>query len=321
VPKSLKGLLFLFAMISFTSHEVFSQQLVTDSENHQAQLEMRHGIPFVRLMIDGQGPFVFAVDTGTNNQAIVTPDLASKLQLKVVARRNLTDLSGQHPQTVSEVAMDSISLAGVEFRGIRAVVHSTVDHEGAYDGILGFALFRNVLLTLDFPHRRLELSQAVLSPRSDEVVPMRLWQGVPALFLQLGDAQLEAQIDTGTTALSLPESVANTQKFRGGLEVYGRGSSQVQSWLLRGGTLKGSVEMAGYVFRNPFVEVSERFPVANLGTAPLQNFVLQFDQRSKLIGLRAENPSQRLDRASLEMSIAPPAGTAMMGGSTYSGGF
>src|ERR1700736_1220338 len=62
---------------------------------HSAPLELRHGIPVVKVTVNGRGPFRFIVDTGTSVDAIVTPALAGELGLQVVDRRHLTDLSGQ----------------------------------------------------------------------------------------------------------------------------------------------------------------------------------------------------------------------------------
>jgi len=321
VPLRLRGILCFFAMIAFTSLSLFARSNhVTPEPDGSASMEMRHGVPFVRVMVEGRGPFVFAVDTGTNNQAIVSPELAEKLRLPVVAQRNLTDLAGTNIQKVDEVALDSITLAGEDFHGVRAIVHSSMAGRGAYDGVLGIAFFRDVLLTLDFPHRRLEVSSASLLDDS-RTIPMRFWQGVPAIFLQLGDVELEAQIDTGASALTLPASVASRQKFEDGIETLGRASTHVNSWPLRGGTLEGSIGMGGYVFQNPFVVVSERIPVANLGTSTLQKFVLQFDQRNRLLRLHTNSTELRLDRDTLQDGTTPPTGTAMISSQQIAGGY
>jgi predicted aspartyl protease len=261
-------------------------------------IELRHGVPFVRVLVNGRGPFTFCVDTGTSNDAIVTPALAATLKLPVVARRNLSDVSGQNVQQVNEVAVDSISLAGVEFHSLRAVVHQPLASEGSYDGILGFQLFRNLQLTLDYPRRTLELSTAELTdPHSPGVRPLLLYHNVPMVNITVGDMQVQAQIDSGGMGLCLPATVAHELKFSGAVETVARGNSQVGAFLLQGGTIKGRIELADQVFNAPFVEISESFPVANIGALPLQGLAVTFDQRNKLVRFQASSRKQRATQA------------------------
>src|SRR5262249_49819758 len=48
---------------------------------HTAHFEVSQGIPLVHIKIDGQGPFAFVLDTGTNCEAIVSPRLVRRLGL------------------------------------------------------------------------------------------------------------------------------------------------------------------------------------------------------------------------------------------------
>ncbi len=271
-------------------------------------MELRHGVPFVQAMVNGRGPFTFCVDTGTSNDAIVSPALAATLKLPVVARRNLTDISGEHHQQVDEVAVDSILLAGIEFRSLRAVVHQPIEGEGSYDGILGFQLFRNLQLTLDYPKRTLELSnEAISDPHSPDVRPLLSLHNVPMVNITVGDMQVEAQIDSGGLGLCLPVSVAHDLRFTGAVETIARGTSQVGAFLLQGGTLKGSIEMAGQVLNAPFVEISDSFPVANIGAVPLQGLAITFDQRNKLVRFRASSRKQHVSEGRMLALAQTPA--------------
>lgn len=290
-------LIAVFFLISFSSPLVQSQRV------ESTRLELRHGIPFVHAIVNGQGPFTFIVDTGTSNQMIVSPELARKLNLPVVASRTLSDLGGHQRQLVAEVALDRLDLAGHSFSGVRAIVHSAVEGEGAYDGILGFALFRDVVLSLDYPHRRLELSNEPLS--GTDLLPLRRVNGVPAVELTIGDEQLEAQIDTGALSLSLPATVAHDLKFSGQVEKVAQARSQVSSYLLWGGTLRQPVAMGSHQFSDPFVEINPGFAVANLGAAPLRDFVVRFDQRRNLLAFDSASHTHRLRRPAESLSLDP----------------
>jgi predicted aspartyl protease len=245
-----------------------------------ARLELRHGVPFVKVMIDGKGPFTFVIDTGTSSEAIVTPALAAELGLPVVEHRHLTDLGGQNVQSVDVVAIHKLSVAGTEFQAVRADVHSALATIGPYDGILGFRLFRDKLMTLDYPQRRLLLSDGDSLQSSDpNVLPIQMSRSVPTVMLEIGDERVEAQIDSGGRGLCIPESVAQGLKFEGSLDVVARGHTQVSSFPILGGTMNGEVEFAGYTFSKPFIEIIPDFPVADVGAGTLQDFAVSFDQR------------------------------------------
>ena len=245
-----------------------------------APLDLHHGVPFVKVMINGKGPFTFIIDTGTSSDAIVTPALAGELGLPVVARRHLTDLGGQNVQGVDVVAIHSLTVAGVDFQSVPADVHAALPSLGSYDGILGFRLFRDKLMTLDYPQRRLVLSDADSLQISDpNVLPIRMWRLVPTVMLEIGNERVEAQIDSGGHGLCLPESVAQSLKFEGNLDVVARGHTQVSTFPILGGKIDEEVEFAGHTFDRPFIEIIPSFPVADVGSGTLQDFVVSFDQK------------------------------------------
>ena len=139
-------------------HSSAGQTSAVRSEVYSAPLEIIHDKPYVSLMVNGRGPFRFLIDTGTGGQALVTPELAAELLLPVVGHAHLTDPSGLGEQR-SEIAwIDSLNLAGVEFSDVEAVVHNLYGDANC-QGVLGFTLFEDYLLTLDFPGHRLMLDK------------------------------------------------------------------------------------------------------------------------------------------------------------------
>src|ERR1700679_2523085 len=109
----------------FTS--VFSSLLLTSNApaqnvNHIAPLEIIHNKPFVMVMVNGQGPFRFVIDTGTGGEAFVTPQLAEQLGLAQSGQIRLSDPSGKGGQHVPTVLIQSLQIAGMEFTGVKAAV-------------------------------------------------------------------------------------------------------------------------------------------------------------------------------------------------------
>jgi aspartyl protease len=264
-------------------------------EIFSAPMELRHGIPRVKVMVNGRGPFTFILDTGTSCEAIVTPALAAQLKLPVVDRILLTDLGGHNAQDVDVVAVKTLTVAGVDFHAVQADVHEALTAMDSYDGILGFRLFRDKLLTLDYPQHRLLLSEGdSLQSGDPNVLPIEMSRSVPTVILAIGSAKVEAQIDSGGQGLCLPESIASSLKFAGRLDVIAHGHTQVSSFAIRGGTMQGQVEFAGHIFEKPFIEIVPIFPVADVGSAPLQDFAVSFDQRRSLVQFLAGKKTHRI---------------------------
>jgi predicted aspartyl protease len=273
----------------------FCTALPAGSQAHSASIEITHGKPFVMVTVNGRGPFRFVVDTGTGGEAFVTPELAEQLGLPVTGQVRLSDPSGQGGQRVPQVLIQSLEVAGVEFTGVKAVEHALGNDDGACDGLLGFALFRNYLLTLDFPNRKMLLSDGALQPDGERsVLGFRMPYGVPIVPMRIGGIRIDAQIDSGGAGLSLPEQLVSRLKFAAGPAAFGNGKSLSTRFEIKAARLASAVHVAGYTFDRPFVEINPAFPLANFGSCPMQSFALTFDQKSGLIRFDARQKSLRL---------------------------
>ena len=56
--------------------------------------------------------------------------------------------------------------------------------------------------------------------------------------------------------------------------------------------LATDVHLGDITFDQPWVEINPAFPLANVGSCPLQHFVVTFDQENKL--MRLEGPRKRI---------------------------
>ncbi len=262
---------------------------------HSAPLEIIYGKPYVMVMVNGKGPFRFVIDTGTGGQAFVSGELADQLGLPSAGNIQLKDPTGQGMRTVPLVQLQSLRVAGVEFTGVRAIRHA-LNFDGTYcQGLLGFTLFRDYLLTLDYPGHRMTLASGALAlDRKNTVLPFRMPDGIPIVRLQIGGEPIEAQLDSGGAGLSLPEHLAARLKFAIGPTAFAKGESLSTRFQVNAGQLASDVHLGRYTFSRPFVEINPAFPVANFGSCPMQSFVFTFDQRNLLVRLDAEKRSLRL---------------------------
>ena len=125
--------------------------------------ELRNHMLFVNVMVNGQGPFRVFVDTGCSF-TLFSPELAAAVkalpapddEATVTALNALGD-----PLEVPRALFESVELGGVRFEGVIAGILpmkglTQVDSRRV-DGALGFSLFSEVFLGLDYPGHRLLL--------------------------------------------------------------------------------------------------------------------------------------------------------------------
>lgn len=272
-----------------------SATLAAQDTPHSARLELTHGKPYVMVTVNGKGPFRFVIDTGTGAEAFVTGELADQLGLPAAGQVHLSDPSGQGRQKVPIVQIQSLQVAGVEFTGVRAIRHALNGTDGSCQGLLGFSLFRNYLLTLDYPRRRITLTSGALVPDGEQsVLPFRMPDGIPIVPMHIGTMQIEAQIDSGGTGLSLPERIASQLKFASDPTLFGNAESLSTRFQVKAAKLASDVHLGSYTFTQPFVEINPAFPLANFGSGAMQSFTFTFDQKTALVRFESSRPTLRL---------------------------
>ncbi|HET7105033.1 MAG TPA: pepsin/retropepsin-like aspartic protease family protein [Terracidiphilus sp.] len=277
---------------------------------HVTRMEVVHGKPYVMVMVNGKGPFRFVVDTGTGGEALIAPSLADQLHLPAVGESRLVDPSGQGNQKAPILQVQSLNVAGVEFTDVRAIRHQLASEDGSCQGLLGFVLFRDYLLRLDYPERRLALSRGGIKPDGEKsVLPFRMPDGVPIVTIQVAGKDVDAQIDTGGIGLSLPAELASRLKFVSDPALFAISESLATRFKVKAGKLAADVNMGRYTFDDPVVEINPAFPLANLGGYVMQFFAVTFDQNNGLVRLDARKKVFHLNSlpSVLRLQNAPPA--------------
>jgi predicted aspartyl protease len=297
-----------FASICAILFVAFPVLAYPQSPARTIHMDVVHGKPYVMVMVNGKGPFRFVVDTGTGGQALITPALADQLQLPVLGQARLVDPSGQGGRHSQIFFIQSLSIGAVEFTEVKAIRHSLAGEDQTCMGLLGFTLFRDYLLTLDFPGRSMTLAQGALSSDNNQsVLSFRMPDGVPLVPLRIGNEQVEAQLDSGGVGLTLPEHLASQLKFTSTPVVYANGESLATRFQLKAAKLGTDVHIGRYTFAQPLVEIHPAFPLVNLGACPMQHFAITFDQKNLLVRFDSNHEILHLDSTptTLRMENAP----------------
>lgn len=305
----LRAMLFASITISFCSLHCFaqSQSQITNPGTTVADVPMlfRGAMPAVEVMVNGQGPFLFAIDTGGQGMARVDSSLAEKLKLKAVGTVQASDGSGRNARTMDVVQLDSIAFGGVQFKDVRAGSrdYNTAPGLPHIDGILGFNLFADYLLTLDFPARRVRLGRGELpAPDGAQILRFENPNGVPVVEIAVGSVKINAHVDSGNMAggFILPGSLVEKLALASAPVTVGTGrtvSSQIE---MKAAQLKDNIRWGRYEYTRPTVSFPAVSNNANIGASVLREFALTFDQKNKRLRLEKPVASKEAVRATAE---------------------
>jgi len=230
----------------------------------------------------------FIVDTGASVNVIDTT-IAEKLGFEVVGETEIGAPGGpQIPAKIVKVPLAQVggaTIVDAEFVTMDVLGFSG----GTTHGVLGTGIFSDYLLTFDRKAGHIELSRGSLSANEPGVLSYDPSNSQVEIEMDVAGRTVAAHIDTGSmgkfmlpgeimASLSLQESrMAGKARLVGG----NRDIKHAQ--------LNGSIQFAGFEFKNPQVAFMTPSPGAgNIGSGILADYVVSIDQKNHLIGFRKQ---------------------------------
>ena len=315
----IKAMIFTSVNLLFSSYlglaHSSSQMTNPNTSVVDVPMMLRGSSPAVEVMVNGQGPFLFTIDTGARGLARVDSSLVAKLKLQTVGTMRAGDGSGR-TTTMDVVQLDSIAFGGLQFNNVRAPTrdYNASPRLSKIDGILGFELFKEYLLTLDFAAKRVHLQRGELAQADGaEVLRYESQNGIPVVELVVGSLKVKGRIDTGNSigGFILPESLVHKLPLASEPVVVGMArtvSSQVE---IKAARLKDTIRFGRFEFAEPKIVFPALSSDINIGSDALREFVITFDQKNNRL---------RLDKGKAPAVTVPPAG-GEVSESHYSGCF
>jgi Aspartyl protease len=245
-------------------------------------------LPVFDVKINGQGPFRLALDTGMGGQITVNRDLAEKLKLPKVGEARASDPSGQNAVTRDVIGVDSLEIGGARFEGLRGTINDSERPDRTAQGIVGYTLFAELLLTIDYPKKELGIARGAL-PEVDGKHVLALVPGhpVPVTELTIGGRNVKMDIDAGSPALlTVPMSVAKELPLKSEPRVVGQARTISGPFDIFGAQLNGDVTVGPRTLKDPQLDIVERFPRANLGYRFLRDYAVTFDAKNGRVAFR-----------------------------------
>jgi len=215
-------------------------------------------------------------------------EVATQLGLEKIGEGRASDPSGQNAQARDLVRVDAIEIGGARFEGLRATVNDGPRPDRTAVGIVGYALFKELLLTLDYPKSELGIARGALPPVDGKHVLRLETDGqVPMVELSIGGKKVMTDIDAGSPALlTVPLAVAKELPLNGEPQVVGRGRTVSGPFEILAAELNGDVTIGPRTLQNPRVDIVERFPRANIGYRFLRDYAVTFDAKNGRVAFR-----------------------------------
>jgi hypothetical protein len=270
-----------------------------------------HGMPVVPVIQPGSSAMSYGVvDTGAG-ATMLTPAFAQRNHL---AQRRVPDLQMRDAlkktRDAPDVAhLDALGVGNASFRNFDAVVDELPVLKGLSDQlelVLARPIFRDVLLTIDYPRRKLSIEHGTLpEPNGRDVLPLRS-DDHGHLLVPVKLAQEEAWLilDTGHTGQGLLLSRYRLIAMRwASTPVEG---DEIRSFLgttrSRIGRMNGDMTIGQYTISRPIVAIAYDDDREFLGADILRHFIVTIDQKNNRI--RLASPAH--DAAATQPIVVPP---------------
>lgn len=267
-----------------------------------APMQFRGLMPVIEVKINGQGPFAFTIDTGAGMQADIDTSIATQLKLVPNGKVLTGDPSGENDRVVETARLDTIAFGGAEFRNVTAVVRPqriTRDYPNV-DGILGFALFADYLLTLDYPAMQVRLARGALPVANGaDILSFEIENRRPVIEVAIGKIRVRAHIDSGNfvAGFILPEALVEQLQLLSQPITVGGARSVSNQIELKQAQLRATIHIGRFDYPQPAIT----FPAlrdTNVGFKVLREFALTFDQKNRRMKLErtlaAGSPAETL---------------------------
>jgi hypothetical protein len=260
----------------------------------------------IDVKLNGKGPFRFIFDSGAN--AVVAPEVVRQLGLKV---ENLQTGGGgvgeqlveRGEANISQVEVGDIQLPAEVFGVISFTDTKYVFGANRIDGIIGFPLFKRLVVHVDYVRRQLTFTQSAnfaYEGRGGVVVPLDFDRHLPLAKGELDGVPGIFVIDTGArSALILYGPFVEQNNLRAkykasfeGITGWGIGGP-VRSQIVRVKTLKlGAAEVRNLIARLSLQKsgaLTNANRAALVGPDVLKQFTTIFDYSRRQLILEKNN--------------------------------
>ncbi|MCE9634665.1 MAG: retroviral-like aspartic protease family protein [Planctomycetes bacterium] len=259
----------------------------------EVPVSVAQGVVLVPTLVDGRGPFWFALDTGSTT-VVISEKVAEAVGVRVENRTgSIVTESGRRDGKIVQADLREVRVGQASFRRVGALV---ADLDGLsrgvgrpLDGILGMPVLVDHLWTIDTGHSLLRIEEGTLPAEpptgviagniagdTTETLALVLDGGLPTLRIDVAGRTMNAIVDTGQR-MAISVGPDDAGPLRTDLRVIGESVGQVLDGEVRRDVarLDGDVRISpSVVLRAPPVLLGR---ATRIGMAAFEGRVLTFD--------------------------------------------
>lgn len=240
--------------------------------------------PYVQVMVNKKGPFLFLLDMGAEGIGRIDSLLVDELKLPLsgtVENFDGINSSAEHLVKVGTLEFGPINLKDQD---LMTRNYNRGNRPFKIYGILGMDFFKDHLLTINYPEAIIHVSDQRLDAQQAGVLaysePFRI-------KLKVGNKEVEANLDTGSSLhFHFPKSLV--EQLNLAYEATGntiKGRRAYTTFEMVEVILDDNIILGGNVITNPKIYFSDRAELVNIGSGFLKDYILAFDQQNRRIRL------------------------------------
>lgn len=242
------------------------------------------------------GPYRFLIDTGSSvtlaAPALVGRQPARHTPLPGTPRVRVAGADGRITELPS-ATLRLLELGDARFENVPVLVYDCAPlsaHLGVrIDGVLGFPLFREARLTLDYPGSRVLLQPVgTIATAPGTAIAFDGERRTPFVRVGLGERSLVALIDSGSDAAFSLNPVGLEARFVQAPRVGGTVGTIAGEHRQRIARLDGALQIGKLTFAQPIVELTE--DLSAIGAGLLRHFTVTFDQENNRVTFHRHAP-------------------------------
>lgn len=278
--------------ITSEAHQADRSDKITTMENDREIIPIKiiDGHIYLDIKVNGRGPYLFLLDTGASGDGRIDLALKNELDLKVTGQTIIEDGNSRKAHIVDKVEVASIEIGSVTFKNLNVI--SRDYNKGSrltqkkIKGIIGFNLFSDLLLTIDYPNSRLIIEKGYLKPEDANTSKYNCGEnGLRCLVpITLGKLEIEVNLDTGNQGgFTLPGHYLKKVRKASRPQITGFAETVTGQYDLYEVELIDPILIGGHYISNYKAHFARHWRSPNIGYKILKQFSITFDQKNHLL--------------------------------------
>lgn len=163
---------------------------------------------FAEIMIEGKGPYNFAIDTGAT-QTVISEKLATSLGLQPITSTVVFGIGGAGKVDTKIYKVKELSAGDIKVSNVPVGTFDDPLISQIADGILGTSIFSDFIITVDYPNGQMELARkrpAIAA--GTETAPIWFFSNLLLMPMDVNGKHGNFIVDTGAVTTVISHSMA-----------------------------------------------------------------------------------------------------------------